>query len=494
MDIIKNSLFKQSVIVFALSLFLGVAFDYFFFTDLPGIGFPLYILMISAGMFSLARYFKKSVDRQVIWLQIPLAFFSFMVFVRASFFLTFLNAVACFLLLLLIARLSAGYRLRGFNLRDYSAVFTVPFEFISPFFRAVSGLFDGIKNNGDRTVIKQVAKGLAITIPVIFVLSALLSSADPVFSKYVSIILSLNVSDETIVRIIEITAITSLLIGAYSYFLNAARVESAETSAPKRAWFGQVEASILLGSVSALFLVFIILQITYLFGGQNNISAQGFTYAEYARRGFFELIAVAVISFLIVWLTERFIATAEGGHARLFKILSGVLIAEVMVIIASAFTRLWLYEEAYGFTELRLYSHIFVVLLACLFVLLLYKIIRNGSESAFLFRSFIVGLSFLAVINIMNPDALIAGLNVNRYHNSGKIDVGYLNTLSDDATPTLVGALPLKDSGLNRDLSGDLLTRLRNRESSPGFGQWQYLNLSHDASDNLLRKLKDTRL
>jgi hypothetical protein len=483
----NNNVLVKSLAILVASLLLGVAFDYFFFADFPGVGFPIYVLLMIIAMLSLARYFKKPLNRQIIWLQVPLAFFSLMVFIRSSDFLSLLNALTSLLLLFLIARLSTGDRLKKFSLKSYAATIFLPVEFIRPFFKTMSGLFTGIQNKSDREVTKHVAKGLAITIPMVFILAALLSSGDAVFNKFVSGFLSFNISDETVTRFVIVAIVTALFTGAYTYILAASQPERAEEPAGRLRKLGQIEAGILLGSISFLFLLFIILQIAYLFGGQGNISSQGFTYAEYARRGFFELIAVAAISFLTVWLTERFITTTEKGHALLFKALSGGLVVEVMVIIASAFRRLWLYEEAYGFTELRLYSHIFVVLIAVLFALLFYKIIRNKSESTFLFQTLLTAIVFLAVINILNPDATIARLNVDRYHKTDKIDVSYLSSLSDDSSPILVGALPLKDKALNQDLSRQLLLRLQKREASPGYSRWQSFNLSHDASDKLLK-------
>ena len=72
--------------------------------------------------------------------------------------------------------------------------------------------------------------------------------------------------------------------------------------------------------------MFVFIQIKYLFGGQASIAAQGFTYAEYARSGFFELLAVAVIAFVLLQATEKYTTKGGNSHTRLFKFFSGLLV------------------------------------------------------------------------------------------------------------------------------------------------------------------------
>src|SRR5205085_2962498 len=155
--------------------------------------------------------------------------------------------------------------------------------------------------------------------------------------------------------------------------------------ARKPSSIGQTEIRIFLGSVCLLFLVFIVIQLTYLFGGEQSVVKQGFTYAEYARRGFFELIAVAVIAWLMIWTLDRAVAHNDIGVQKLSKMLSSVLVLEVFVIMASAFMRLGLYEQTYGFTTLRFYSHVLVIWLAVIFLALLYKLFRSRREDSLAF-------------------------------------------------------------------------------------------------------------
>src|SRR5258705_12567285 len=68
----------------------------------------------------------------------------------------------------------------------------------------------------------------------------------------------------------------------------------------------------------------------------------------------------------------------------------------------------------------------------------------------FVFGLLLALLGFAATLNMLNPDAFIARHNILRYQATGKLDVIYLVTLSDDALPQL---LPLLDDP-DPDISG----------------------------------------
>jgi len=480
----SNTLIKAGLIA-GVSLVLGLLFDYFFYGKIPGIAFLLYVVLVIAGLFVIANFFKKQISKDVFWLLVPLIFFSTMVFVRSSDFLTFLNVVASLLLLLVIAEASFGEKVKNFLVGDYIKIFFLPFKFIRPLFQTLSNLFSLRGVNKDQKVLSQVVKGILMAIPVLFVFLLLFSSADLIFQKYVSDLISIDIQPETIFRSILVLIATLIYIGAYTYSFREKENQIAEQQNSKGHSVGHIESSILLGSVNVLFFIFILVQLTYLFGGESNISAQGFTYAEYARRGFFELIAVAIISLLLLLTTEKYVIKKETDHALGFKILSTALVVQVIFIIASAFTRLSLYEEAYGFTTSRLYSRAFIILLVIVFCLLFYKIYKDKKENAFAFRVFISIALFLAVMNFLNPDAFIARRNIERFAITGKLDIYYLSRLSDDAIPDTINVLGISNEDLRKSFARELYWRAQNSDS-PYFSKWQSFNISRMRADKIL--------
>ena len=479
-----NTLAKAGIVT-GISLILGFLFDYFFYSKIPGISFPLYVVLVIAGLFIISNLFKKKINKEVLWLLVPLIFFSTMVFVRSSSLLTFLNIIASFLLLLVIAEVSFGRKLKNFSIGDYVKIFFLPFKFVHPLFQTLSNLFSLRGVYKDRKVFSQIVKGVLMAIPVLFVFLLLFSSADLIFQKYVSDLINIDNELEIFFRFILILIATIVLIGAYTYSFRDKEGQITAQQNCKNHTVGHIESSILLGSVNVLFFIFILVQLTYLFGGERNISVQGFNYAEYTRRGFFELITVAIISLLLLLTIEKYVMKKETEHALGFKILSTVLVIQVILIMASAFTRLSLYEEAYGFTTLRLYSHAFIILLAIVFCWMLYKIYKDNRENTFAFRVFISITLFLVAMNFLNPDSFIARRNIEQFDVTGKLDIYYLNHLSDDAIPNTIKVLNISNEDLRKSFARELYCRAQNNDS-PYFSQWQSLNISRMRADKII--------
>lgn len=481
----KNGAFEslnRARIIAVVALVLGALFDYLFYAKAPGINFPLYVFLLTAGLWLMARLFKKPIDRHIFWLLFPLLFFSAMVFVRASLLLTFLNIVASLLLLLILAEVFSGKKLRNFLIKDYFKIFFLPFKFISPLFQTLVDFFQpAAKNKGK--ALRQVLKGIFLAVPFLVVFLLLFSSADLVFHKYVAGLIIFDINPEIIFRLFLVLALTLFYIGAYRYALG--EKENQVIAKPRTCRLEKLESAVLLGLINLLFFVFILFQLTYLFGGKANISLQGFTYAEYARRGFFELIAVAAISLLLLLGVEKYVVKKETAHFREFKILGTALVIQVGLIMASALRRLSLYEQAYGFTVLRLYSHVFIIFLAVVFGFLLYKIHKNQEEKNFAYHVFLSLIFFLAVTNFLNPEAFVARRNLERFYQTGDLDVFYLSNLSSDALPQTIKILDIADEKLRKDFACQLYERVQEKNSS-SFSSWQAFNLSRARADKII--------
>lgn len=478
----NNTMVKVGLIT-GVSLILGLLFDYFFYNQIPGITFTLYIILIILAFFTIANILKKQVNKQVFFLLVPLLFFSTMVFVRTSGLLTFLNVLISLFLLLIIAKVSFSDKMENFFVKDYIKILFFPFEFIRPLFQTLSSIFSLHRDDKHQKVSSQVIKGIVMAIPVLLIFTLLFSSADLIFQKYVSNLITIDIQAETIFRLVLVLIVTLISIGAYSYIFQDLKKQKDIIQKDKKCLIGHIESSVILGLVNILFFLFILVQLTYLFGGESNISAQGFTYAEYARQGFFELIAVAVISLLLLLTIEKYISQKERSHILWFKILSTTMIVEVIVIMVSAFIRLLLYEEAYGFTTLRLYSHVFIILLGIIFCLLVYKIHWDSRENMFALRVFMSVILFLVGMNLLNPDLFIARQNIQRFNTTGKIDVYYLGTLSDDATAEVVKLFDILEDG---DMKSSLGNELYWHATERDFTEWKSFNISRVQAGKIL--------
>jgi len=288
-----------------------------------------------------------------------------------------------------------------------------------------------------------ILRGLLLALPVVALLAALLAAADPIFSKQLEQFLKffrIENLGEYIFRLIYILIGAYLLIGVFLHAIGPSRAE--KLIGVEKPWLtpflGWLEAVIVLGAVDLLFLFFVIIQFRYFFGGQTNIHIDGYTFAEYARRGFGELVAVAVIS-LMLFLGLSAVARRDRGQQRgVFSGLGIGLVALVATILVSAFQRLLLYEAAYGFSRLRTYTHVFMVWVG---ILLLVTVVVEllGKLRAFALAGVLVLVGFGLSISLINVDGFIVRQNVARAVAGWELDSGYLVGLSDDAVPALVG-------------------------------------------------------
>ena len=212
------------------------------------------------------------------------------------------------------------------------------------------------------------------------------------------------------------------------------------------------------------------IQFSYLFGGAEQISVPGMTYAEYARSGFVQMILAAILTLALIGSAWLGWARRESSPAP-FRVLSSLLVCLNLVVLASASKRLTLYESAYGWTQARLIAHALIGWLAVFLILTLAALAAR--KTAWLSpAAAVLSVVTLLAVNALNPDAFIADRNLARYRETGKIDAAYLATLSPDATPTLIASLD--------DLSPkdrDLLTAEFSCEAGNDDGPWYSWNL-----------------
>ncbi len=483
-----------SVVLGALSL--GYLFDLLIIGKRPGISLIIFVSLIVAVTLYLARYFGKHVPKQALVLLTPLIFFSAMCFVRDNDFLLVVNLVATLYLLLLFAMLQAisPRKLQTFGAGSYIAVlFWLPIKMFSNFFTYD---FTSIlaskkpKTAAKHSSLSAVTKGVLLATPVFVVFLALFASADQVFQGLLSSIFDFNIPlpGDLIGHLVVIVLATAVFLGALSYTILK------QDSEPERKLFklpgiGHIEAQIVLGSICALSALFILIQITYLFGGQGHLIATGVTYAEYARKGFFELLVVSVFSLLLILGLDTLSKGKLAGH-RNYKWLKALLVGEVLIIMVSALKRLGLYEQAFGYTTSRLIGHLFMFWLALVFVLLLISIFSKRLRLPFASQLFVSLIAFVAMVNLINPDAIVARQNINRFYRTGRIDLVYLSKLSDDAIPVTIHLLDNSDSVLAKSIAHELYITKQARAGRPL--HWQSFNLSETAAENVLASHQKT--
>ena len=255
-----------------------------------------------------------------------------------------------------------------------------------------------------------VGRGLMLAAPLLLLFGALFVAADSVFQGYVSD--AVPNPDEVVSHVL----LVGILAWASAGLLREHVREHTPielTVEPKRT-LGGTELTVVLALLDLLFLAFVLVQLRYLFGGQSTVEARtSLTYAEYARHGFFELVAVAALVLPLLLLADWLRRRDRGRQDLLFRALAGALIVLLFVVMASALQRMRLYQREYGLTELRLYVTGAMIWLAVVFVWAAATVLR-GRRQLFAVGALVSGFAAIIAMNVVNPDALIARTNLDR--------------------------------------------------------------------------------
>lgn len=343
--------------------------------------------------------------------------------------------------------------------------------------------------------------GMIIALPLMLIVWLLLSSADAVFRNMTSRLLG-NINIGNIFNIMF--RIFFLYFAAYLLTAYLCKHKIKEEVKDKRN--GEpVLAITVTGMLSALYLVFSVIQIVYLFLGKMQLP-EGYTYASYAREGFFQLLAVSIINLLIVLFVMSYFR-----NSKILKMILTIMSFCTFIMIASSALRMIIYIRYYYMTFLRI---LVLWALVLLFFLFLGVIVNIFVEKFPLFRYNMVVVTVLyLVLSFSHPDYIIASINVANAPRDGVTeltrtedeffqsthpyqDYAYLSRLNADAAPVLIPYL--KELGYDTDVfydediwsSDKLITTdeegnpiSRGRKKQTGFG-YHYLENLQKATKN----------
>jgi hypothetical protein len=289
---------------------------------------------------------------------------------------------------------------------------------------------------------RSVIKGVIMALPLLFVLGVFLYSADLVVQAYVNKLFDLlyiKINFELAERIFIVFVVSYILIGIFAKIAGKKIAETPEENTQKRST-GFIESMTVLSLVEALFLAFISIQFFYLFGGKSYVWGLDtyITYSEYAKNGFSELIFVAIISFILIYVIDRSSKIETPKERKTFRFLSAILFIEISIILFSSLKRLLLYVDGYGLTFSRFVAFALLAWIFCVFLLILYKIFLQKKNSVFILMAFSLSIATWIGINILNPDAFIARVNIERFTQGKELDPYHFSDLSADAMSEII--------------------------------------------------------
>lgn len=318
---------------------------------------------------------------------------------------------------------------------------------------------------------RGVLVGVLVAVPLLIVFAALFASADQVFGNVLN---NLFVFDlEWAVQHTFLFAFwTALVAGYLRWSLLGRPVNLARAEAP--APTSIVPLATVLGLLNLLFLLFVVVQLQYFFGGAALIEeTSGLTYAAYARNGFFQLVAASALVLPVLLGADHLTRRATPAQTRVFRQLAGLMLALLVVIMASALGRMRLYVAAYGLTTDRLYATAFMVILLGVFAWFAWTVLR-GLPQRFGFGAMMVGTAVIAGLHLLNPDAFIVKTNLNRPAAERPFDAKYASTLGGDAVPVLLAAMPQLTAPDRCVVASALLTRWWAKDRGNDWRNWNW--------------------
>jgi hypothetical protein len=477
---------KSDWVFLCLCLLLGIIAEEAFFRGQIGISYFIFISAFYSVFFWWFRRYPFTHQRFGYLVLICIWFLS------ASFFLNdtllfyalnflFIPILVIFHLVLITSPKSLKWSQLGFLANVFFRLIDALKYNFSFVFQLGKGLKHGV-NESKFLVWKKVFIGILISIPVLLIVLKLLTSADTQFEKLVGDIPQwFQIMDaESTARCIVILMITFAFFGILQILhkrqmkvVNEVVFESVKVDA--------IIAITLLVLINVVYILFTIVQFKYFFSG----TLQGdYTYAQYARKGFFELLFVTLINLSITILVLTFVNRTVFGIKSFIQILLSILVLTSAVMLSSAFLRLGMYEDAYGFTFTRVLVHSFMIFLV---IILTYTLVKIWVEKLSLFHFyFISSLIYYTAISVIHIDGIVVKENMNRYEQSGKIDINYLNEMSATG---ILGLIDLYKK--EPDLPGlKNILQYRKNDAFKRNDPWQSFNFKREQAKEELKNLQ----
>ena len=523
-----NEITKTGLEILEAAVLLGVLGDVLLRETPFGLNVLLFVSALVAAMIMLTLRSRNGLfNANTIALHVALVFLAAMFAWRDSMELKIFDTFAVFTILglLTLPALKINVKTAGAIHYFYAAFWSGINAAFAPF----SLLFDDIKwktipQTGWSKHLIAVLRGLAIAAPILLIFGALFVAADAVFQGIVE--KTFNIRPEILFGHIALTGFLAWIVAGYlrgslmeSFSMNAAEnllegkseikpptlsiteevKEDAKTNAKtdtkppnakkSRDWrnpdnslmpntftLGAIEISVVLGLINLLFLSFVIVQMPYLFGGMDLVqNTPDFKLADYARRGFGELVTVAALVLPILLVSHWLLRKDSPINEKIYRVLAGINVGLLFVIMISAAQRLFLLTGnlGYGLTTIRFYPMVVMIWLALVFAWFCLTVLRGKREN-FAWGALWSGVFILGVLHVANPDDFIVRTNIRLMNEGRTFDARYNSNLSDDAVPVLLENLPSMNYEQQCTVKNKILDRFDEAAAETDFRSWNW--------------------
>lgn len=433
------------------SLVLSILASILFWGQTWGINIFLFVLPVMCFIIFLLEKYHKVKNRKGYWLVFPILLLAITYMIYQNQFFQMMNFIVMFLLyhVMLIWIMNKQYKLEFLARRVFTFIFK-PFQYIGKACKTIGMCFPKKKNTKENhkhsQFFKSIVIGIGLSIPIAIVVVILLCSADSTFARniiqigdhffqFLRNIFFNNLGFTTFARIFIIVVVTIYFICCILNLLKRNPWKIGEESKKEI----QVETTIfntILTILNIIYFAFCTIQISKL--GNIEFGTNGFDYADFAREGFFQLMAVSIINFAMIIITTKNKKQSTKMQIYYRKIMNIILAIATIIILISAFVRMNLYGEAFGYTFLRILVYFALITEA---ILMIPTLIFICYEKFSPWKSYFVIITIMYLImNFSNTNGIIAKHNVNRYLQNPEngIDIMYLTKTKTDGVEDVI--------------------------------------------------------
>lgn len=477
---------KKDWIFLFLCFFVGIVAEESFFRFQIGISYFVFIVCFYSLFFWKFRSFSFSHQRfgYLLLISIWILAVGYYTYDTALFYLLNVLVIPALVIFHLIL-VTSPKKFEWSNLNFIYYILRRLFDglrYNATFIKYTSRLSKDSNNKKRFDVWKKILIGIGISLPFLFIIINLLMKADTQFARILSNIPNfMTFRGDLVFRFIIIVIITFLFFGFLQVLLQR-KVEMIQKNGIIKplSMDGVITMTVLL-LLDLVYILFVAVQFKYFFSGTLEDS---FTYAEYARRGFFELLFVTMINLTVTVAVIYSTKQVLGFLKKAIRFTLTVLVLSSSVILISAFMRMLMYEDAYGFTFLRVLVHSFMIFLM---FILAYTLVKIWLEQLSLFHFyFIAALVYYVGINTVNLDWIVVKQNIARYEETGKIDIHYLNQFSSTG---ILGLIELYEKNPNVPGLETLLKERKQEREILKSDAWQSRNFTRDKVYKMLGEL-----
>jgi hypothetical protein len=469
-----SKLMRNTILV--LSLAAALSYDWLFPKFIAGFNYILFVFfLVIAGIMLQLIINKKLYNSWSLLFAVPVLWFAVCCFLYNNSYVHLLAPIATWLLLFLFYFWSGDIKLSLKKIKSFLPISLL--TFFGGFFGSMHESFKGLFKVNYK-IVGKIIIALVLVLPLMILFVGLFAGADLVYRDWLRDFFSFDFNLLLVWRIIRTIFLILFFGGVFFAYLNKKRLTESEIIEDKQKdseHSDNLIPNVIMGILNVLFISFISLQVMFLFGGHEIIKQHDISYSAYAHNGFNQMAWIAIFVLILAYIMYRI---DQPKKINFLKISTALIVAQTIVICVSALKRMFLYINAYGFTQLRFWVASFIIYLAVILLVLAVIVLWRAHYRNFIKITLATTVLSLMILCGVNSQGYIAKVNIDRYlaGQGTELDIDYLTQLTSDIYPQL--------QRLNDDVDPKIrqsINHWREREMKRLLGKVEFENPNSDA-------------